>query len=309
MDSISLTRAHRQISDYMAQHEAGLPVNLAYVDPARGTVVVGIPDIAPSVLTRYRGVLHDLAGDASLTFTRCGPAVRHAKKTEANNKLIGGLYITNPLGTGAAAAGTICIAATRQGQAGFVTAGHVAYHPNTIFYQPRKSDMNNWKAGTTLTVSAFQQKADSDSAFLQTDTSGRVETCAIWKDASSAYTVTGVAASPALGTAIFMQGAAIVKERTGKVAAVDVTVTFEGGGMLEHQLLATYYSRPGDSGAPVYIKGSNPNVQLVGLNVGAASPEDADPKPDEQMYPPERQGWYAIISPWNNIASDLQVTL
>jgi hypothetical protein len=299
MDSISLTRAHRKISDYMAQHQPGMPVNLAYVDRARGTVLVGVPDIGPSMLACYRRVLHDMAGGAPLTFVRCCPAVRHGKKTERNRPLVGGLLVAC---LAADSSGAICIGATRHGSPGFVTAGHVAMKKGNVFYQPGRGPGN--KVGAAEVVSAYKTKATSDSAFIPTARTGaKVRACSIWKDGNSAYyTVTGAAEPPAKDTDVFMQGPEEEEERAGQIAAQDVTVTFERGGVLEHQILATYASREGDSGAPVYLKDSDSDVRLVGLNVGVTDPEHVTPSPPAGSQ-------YAIISPWACIASELHVTL
>lgn len=300
-----LQQAHARITEYMTgTGSARLPVNLAYVREPRsraGTVVVGVPGVWPGLVTQYRQ-LFGLRDDEA-QFVCSAPAVRHAKKTEFNRPLTGGLYITNPAGAGRSALGTICIVATRAGQDGFVTAGHVADHAGTVFYQPRQSNVNNWTAGTTVQVSAYGARAASDSAFLADNTGGNLAPRAIWKSNNSNYTVTRAAPDPALGTTVYMQGAALVAERSGQVAGTDVSVTFEDSGVLEHQVLASYDSREGDSGAPVYLKGPDPNVELIGLNVGTTEAGFAQPPPDP-AYPPAGHG-YAVISLWRHIVTDL----
>ena len=46
---------------------------------------------------------------------------------------------------------------------GYVTAGHVVVRPGVQVYQPRKSDINDWKAGVSTTVSNYTTNAKSDS--------------------------------------------------------------------------------------------------------------------------------------------------
>ncbi|MBV9445899.1 MAG: hypothetical protein JO345_08395 [Streptosporangiaceae bacterium] len=293
----------------MAERRPGeLPVSLCYVDDPSGTVIIGIPDASPPLIDQYLRMFRHRIGawprmDEALTFLGCGPAFRHAKKTEYNRPLAGGLYITNPTGQGAKAQGTICIAAKHGGNAGFVTAGHVADQNGTTFYQPRQSSVNDWMAGTTSAVTAFLGQASSDSAFLaaatlqSTSTQVGVQYNSIWKNANSNYTVTGVAAPPTVGDQVSMQGAALLAERNGQIAAVDATIAFQGGGTLDHQLLATYQSREGDSGAPVYRKLNDPNVELIGLNVGAVDTSTMpNPVTLPQNSPPLRASAKSVIA-------------
>ena len=305
---------HAHISTYMAKQEASeLPVNLSYVDDASGTVVVGVPDITPSVIGQYRRMFqHRIGGwprmDEALTFVRCGPASRHAKK-EYNRPLVGGLLIIRQLQQGRSELGTICIAARQGTTDGFVTAGHVATKIGTQIYQPN-ANQERYLAGNTMTVSAWDTKADSDSAFVSIkDTPATIQRNEIWKSSDTRYTVTGVAPPPALDDEVYMQGAAKAKERKGRIVALDVSVKFEEGGVLDHQLLANYVSESGDSGAPVYRKQDDSNVELIGLNVGSTEPQYVNPAPDPHRYPPPAGGEYAVISPWLNIAADLNVAL
>jgi hypothetical protein len=185
---------------------------------------------------------------------------------------------------------------------GFITAGHVAEKANTVFYQPRYSKLNNWEVGVTAVVSEYAKMARTDSAFLDKDPeSVEMNAGSIWKGTEESYTVTGPAPAPELDQVVFMQGAAMLKEQGGQIAAVDVTVKFEDGGVLEKQCLATYTSKEGDSGAPVYRKADDSNVELIGLNVGVTDADHVTPKPPA--------GTYAVISLWENIASELHVEL
>jgi hypothetical protein len=58
----------------------------------------------------------------------------------------------------------------------------------------------------------------------------------------------------------------------------------------------------------VYVKDADPNVRLVGLNVGATAPADVSPPVNQAQYPPAPNGTYAIISKWHRIEADLGVT-
>jgi hypothetical protein len=297
----ALRTAHGIVSAHLVgKPDTGLAVNLCFLDEKRESLVVGMTDPTPDAVDRCRRFLHERACPAPVVFLRCPPAVRHANKQSHNRPLVGGLQVR----TQANEAGTICIAATRAGASGFVTAGHVVESVGTKVYQPQVSGQNDWLAGTTAVVSGYAGTADSDSAFLTND--APMDDKKIWRTNTTTYTVTGTSPVPALGTTVFMQGASTkTAERSGEIAGTDVTVNFVDGGVLRHQCVATYGSADGDSGAPVYLKDP---VLLVGLNVGATEARYIDPAPDEHTYPPVRDE-YAIISPWANIERDLGVVL
>jgi hypothetical protein len=295
----ALTTAHRTVSEYMGTPALGdFPINLCHVDEEREALVVGIPDLTAAA--HYRHFLRQHIGAVPLNLLRCAPATRHFKKKSHNRPLIGGLQVSTPSDGLRHEVGTICIVAKLGAQDGFVTAGHVAGNVGDSLYQPE--DKQAWLAGTVEVVSAYQANAPSDSAFLagRTDLSRHK----IWKGDTTQYTVTGTVGGLAPGAELFMQGAALVKERTGQLALTNVTVNFGDTGVLTDQWLATYDSRSGDSGAPVYVKVGDANVRLAGLNVGATELQYVNPKPDGHQYPPEN-GEYAIISPWANLVADL----
>lgn len=302
-----LNDALRQVSGWLPRWQAaGFPVSLCYADEQSGMLVAGIPRAARGVDGQYRELLREAAGDVPVRLVPCGLARRHSPKNQYNRPLTGGLWATSPLADGRFAQGTICVGADRGGQLGYVTAGHVADAVNVQFYQPRQSNHNDWRSGIVQVISGYAVQANSDSAFLADSTGGQITRNRIWKGSNTQYTVTSTVA-PGLGTAVFMQGAGLVAERTGLICATAATVTFDDGGVLDNQYLATYRSREGDSGAPVYTKGADPNVSLVGLNVGAAAPGDVTPAVNQATYPPVNNS-YAVISPWAQVEADLGVT-
>jgi hypothetical protein len=295
----ALATAHRTVSEYMATPAPGdFPINLCHVDEEREALVVGIPDLTAAA--HYRHFLRQHIGAVGLTLLRCAAATRHAKKKSLNRPLIGGIQVSTPSDGMRHEVGTICIVAKLGAKDGFVTAGHVAGNVGDSLYQPEFK--STWLAGTVDVVSAYQVNASSDSAFLIGGT--ELSRHKIWQGNEAQYTVTGTAGGLALGTDLFMQGAALVAERTGELALTNVTVRFDDGGVLTNQWLATYDSRSGDSGAPVYVKDGGTNVRLVGLNVGAAAVGNVNPVPNGVTYPPV-DGGYGVISPWANVVADL----
>jgi hypothetical protein len=285
---------------------AGFPVSLCSLDERRGVLVAGIPRAGDEARAQYRDLLREAAGGAPARLVPCGLARRHAPKNQYNRPLTGGLWATAPLADGHFAQGTVCVGADRGGQLGYVTAGHVADAVGVQFYQPRHSNHNDWRSGIVQVISGYAVQAGSDSAFLTDSTNGQITRNRIWKGNNAQYTVTGVVV-PVLGAAVSMQGAGLIAERSGVICSTAATVTFDDGGVLNNQYLATYRSREGDSGAPVYVKGADPNVSLVGLNVGAAAPGDVAPAVNQVTYPPANNS-YAIISPWASIEADLGIT-
>lgn len=300
-----LPEAQRCVSDHMRDLAlAGFPVSICYADERAGTLVAGIPRLQPELADRYRMLLGKLIGDTPVRLKAWGLARRHAEKNQHHRPLVGGLLINTAISPGNSEQGTICVCADRGGQLGFVTAGHSAGKVGRRCYQPNRPP-NTRKVGVTAVISAFETRAHSDSAFLSDETHGQLTRNEIWRTTGTQYTVTGVA-TPALGDTVYMQGAEDPGERQGLVSVLSATVTFEDGGILDDQYLANYLSLSGDSGAPVYVKDANPNVRLVGLNVGACAPGDANPTPNQHTYPPANNT-YAIISKWARIETDLGV--
>jgi hypothetical protein len=299
----ALRAAHDRISHAMMSEGLGFPVCLCYVDTQKGCVVVGVDNTAPELLRGYRR-MKQLAGGAPVRAFHAVPAVRHTNKRDHNRPLVGGLYIACPAVSGE---GTVCIGASRDGAAGFVTCGHVVERVGIDVFQPRQSTARDRLVGRSTVVSNYAGNAASDSAFV-TLAHGVAADRTIWKSSSTTYTAIGIYDAPEPGTAVSMQGASTQTTlRTGDICAKNVTVTFSDGGVLSDQLLANYVSVTGDSGAPVFYPLDGTSVLLVGLNVGAALPADTHPQPVGRPTAPN--GTYAVISPWRNVESDLELTL
>lgn len=231
--------------------------------------------------------------------------VRHANKQSLNRPIIGGIQIrvSDAQGT---AAGTAGIVVNRNDDIGVITAGHVVGTINATVYQPRQSDMNNWEIGRATRISDYLNQARSDSAFVKLNTDISSTERRIWKSSNTQYTVADTG-TVQLGDTVYMQGAATAQtERTGRICSVNATVRFEDGGVLTHQYLATYLTRVGDSGAPVYAKGVDPEVTLIGINVGGTEIQDIQAgAPNTNTYPANGDSRYAVISQWENVLLDL----
>ena len=290
-------RLNRIISD---KNYCRLPLSLIYVDTERKELVIGM---------RY---------DSTVSYDECSRAmqlyipgipfrfiyfdpVRHLNKQDHVRPLRGGLKISVPDVNGD---GTLGLVVDNGGKRGFITAGHVVDDVGNDVFQPRKSDINDWKVGASTKVSNYKGTAKSDSAFVElVQALNNTPKGKIWKSSAEQYDVTGVAAA-ALNDAIFMQGAVLkTAESPGKVVSTSATVDFDDGGTLEEQVIADYKTVTGDSGAPVYKKTGGNNVEIIGLNVGGAEPQFVDPQPVDPPNP--TTGEYGIVSPWANMETDL----
>jgi hypothetical protein len=299
-----LQLAHQRVSQRMIAYERGPQLSVCYIDTQRQRLMVGVAGAGAEVRAAYRE-LRGLVGEVRLRVFVCAPAARHANKHDPVRPLVGGLLLNCPDVSGV---GTLGISAIRQGDAGFVTCGHVVEQVGIKVYQPRDSDINDWQVGQSVVVSDYRGTAISDSAFVKTGRGIHTQR-AIWKSGLGRYLVTGTNEAVKVGDSVYMQGAASkAKPRAGDICGTNVTVTFAGGGVLTDQLLATYVSQNGDSGAPVFTDAGHGNVLLVGLNVGVAAPQYVRPAPDPGVYPPPKNG-YAVISPWASIAAELGVEL
>ncbi len=229
--------------------------------------------------------------------------VRHANKQVFNRPVIGGIQILVP---DLQAAGSTGVVVVLDDVLGVITAGHVVGAIGAHVYQPRQSDHNNWEIGDVTCISNYGGAALSDSAFVQLNDGVGNTQWRVWKTANLQYTVTDTQIAQ-VGDDVSMQGASTqATERSGVICSVDATVRFEDGGVLSQQYLATYLTRVGDSGAPVYIKGPNPNIVLIGINVGGTAIDDIEQgAPDPATYPPNADGMYAVISKWENVLADL----
>lgn len=102
---------------------------------------------------------------------------------------------------------------------------------------------------------------------------------------STEYTITGTKNFPAVGEAVCKYGRS-THETCGTITATDVDVTHPNYSQLWAQTQASYSSSSGDSGSPVYKKGTDPNVTLYGLHWG------------------QTQSGVRLFSPFNGITAD-----
>jgi streptogrisin B len=187
-------------------------------------------------------------------------------RTDMWRPVIGGVQVGSSLG-----ASTLSFAATRGGQNGFVTAGHIGSVGDTI-YQPDLS----YPIGT-ITVSSLG--TSSDSAWVQySNTAGQ-----IFESSNSQPWIYGTA-NPSVGLGVTMSGITNGVSTGTVIRETSIYNSFFTK-VIDNQWYADFSSASGDSGAPVYYKDANQNIQLVGLFWG--------------------QGTYSVFSPISSVLSDL----
>lgn len=247
---------------------------LAYGYDALGSVAVGIYDqksMDPKTMDEMYSLIATEAkkqgiDDVPVIFYNEPMPQLNLGRTDVWRPVIGGVQVGSPIG-----ASTLGFAATRGGQNGFVTAGHIGNVGDTI-YQPGLS----YPIGT-ITVSSLG--TSSDSAWVQySNIAGR-----IFESSSSQPWVYGTSA-PYVGEGVTMSGVTS-GVRTGTVIRETSLYNSYFAKVLYNQWYADFSSASGDSGAPVYYKDANGNIQLVGLYWG--------------------QGSYSVFSPISNVLSDL----
>ncbi len=170
-----------------------------------------------------------------------------------------------------------------------VTAGHCEVVVDTagdeVYRNPGASGSTTVGTETANTNLAGPRYSDS---LMWTPASGITTSLGkICKNTgcSTDFTITGTKSFPAVGEAICKYGRS-THETCGTITATDVNVTHPNYSQLWAQTQASYSSSGGDSGSPVYKKGTDPNVTLYGLHWGVT------------------QSGVRLFSPFNGITAD-----
>ena len=331
MESKKLSGWYEKLSEMLPDRtHCRAPLTLAYADPLKGEMEIGImPDdsVSPG---EYRRIISRYIPGMPFRLVFFKPE-RHGNKQELNRPLSGGIIID----PGSGFSGTLGLVVKKSGVPGFISAGHVLESNNTKIYQPKKNNKNDWQVGVVTSVSNYKGKntlSDSGFAKLQAaneDTNIEAALGKIWKQKNneSFYTVTSSTSADNLsvGQEVWMQGSASSKTTVnkGKIVSTDATVSFMGGGSQKEQIITNYKTVVGDSGAPAFLNKGESKVSIIGLNIGGApiecitfddeeeddeesSEENVKMKDKEERLPPNsRTKEYGVVSPWANIETDL----
>lgn len=243
--------------------EQGVPLVCTGVDIRNNGLVVFLKEIRPEYVAAIREVVGD---EVPIEFVE---GEVNLDRTGKHRPLLGGIKLSTDLG-----ASTLSFQATAGGESGFVMTGHAGDIGDRV-WQPTR-----WLWNRVGTISADPPGSRySDAAFVPNSDVDPL----IWPDRNivdwnASYETT-------VGAPVMMEG--ITTNGTAGIVAwpyinfiVDYTYYLYG------QVLATYESDYGDSGAPTFQTDAQGNAIILGTHWGSA-------------------GDYAIYSPVEGIAWDL----
>lgn len=233
---------------------------IAYGYDAMGSVVVGIYE-KESVDEKTMDEIYSIVAaeskkqgidDVPVIFCREPMPRLDLGRTSVWRPVIGGVQVASSLGSL-----TSGFSATRGGQKGFVTAGHIGSVGSAV-YQPDISSPVG-----TVTVSSLG--TSSDSSWVQySSTAGQ-----IFESSGSQPWVYGTT-DPYIGLGVTMSGITNGVS-TGSVIRETSLYNSFFKKSIPNQWYADFSSSSGDSGAPVYFKDSSNHIQLVGVYWGRGS--------------------------------------
>ena len=245
--------------------EQGVPLVCTGVDIRNNGLVVFLREIRPEYVAAIREVVGD---EVPIEFVE---GEVNLDRTGKHRPLLGGIQLATDLGTS-----TLSFQATAGGESGFVMTGHAGDIGDRV-WQPSR-----WIWNRVGTISADPPGTGySDAAFVPNSDIDPL----VWPDRnivdwSASY-------ETEVGTPVNIEG--ITSGGTSGIIAwryinfiVDYTYYLYG------QVIATYESEPGDSGAPTFQTDAQGNAIILGTHWGAA-------------------GDYAIYSPVEGIAFDLEL--
>ncbi len=201
---------------------------------------------------------------------------------------------------------------TTNGQNGFVMSGHVTNTSNdTIIYQPNYDSFSptNYPIGNIFSNPLTSR--NSDAAFVESLPNIALAQ-KILNPVGENYDVidtrtlaqTNVGDSVILGGIIDKPfGGSTIQQTTGIIRYTGVMINSPTYGIQNNQVLATYASLDGDSGAPIFAISSGNDVYLYGIHAGSncfsGTPLPATTCPTDMRY--------AIFSPWELVQADLDL--
>jgi Trypsin-like peptidase domain len=287
---------------------AGRFLTLAAVDPAAGGLVIGI--ITPDAEPDARRLAQELAPGLPIVIW-CARFRRHGKQQKVR-PIRGGQKICVSAEKGQVESGSIGLVVKRGDEFGFVTAGHAVGAIDSIVYQPSISPSN--VVGKVSCVSqGATASGTSDCAFVRLEPQPNQNTRrlgpppigAIWRTDDSFFEVKG-SQTVSINNPVFISGQNNDEGGAkGTVVAVDATVQFTGNSSLSGQILATYKTESGDSGAPVFCTREGEIVYLVGINVGGAIAKDVSHPQAFKQENIATPTMFGVCTPWDTVIRDL----
>jgi hypothetical protein len=243
--------------------EQGVPLAFVGVDIKGNGLVIGFTEIRPEYVAAIREVIGD---EVPIEFLE---GQLDLQRTGKHRPMLGGIKLSTDLG-----ASTLSFPATVSGGLGFVMTGHAGEVGDQV-WQPTR-----WLWNRVGTISADPLGSRySDAAFVPNTNIDPL----VWPDRNivgwSASYETGV------GETVNMEGIA-TDGTSGIIAWPYINFVVDYTYYLYGQMLATYESAGGDSGAPVFRTDAQGNAIILGTHWAS-------------------WGDYAVYSPVEGIAWDL----
>lgn len=254
-----------EIERRLADH--GVPLTLVGVDIRNNGLLIGLREIRPEYIAAIRDVVGD---EVPIEFIE-GQVSLH--RTGRHRPLLGGIKLTTRP-EGESGSSTLSFAAEANGNPGFVMTGHAGFVGDRV-WQPTAWW---WNRVGQISVNPAGPRY-SDAAFVPNDNINAI----VWRDRN---TVGWRASYDTEPDQVVMKEGITTGFTEGVIALLHVT--FVGATNLYGQVLATYDSDYGDSGAPVFRVDAEGNAIILGTHWGAL-------------------GDYAIYSPVEGIAFDLDL--
>lgn len=232
--------------------EENVPITLIGVDIKNNRLTVGLKEIKPQYVEEIRKVV---GSEVPIEFIE-GEIKSDSTRTSRHRPLFGGIQLWSRALSGMWGTSTLGFRATHSdGTVGFVMSGHCGV-VGTDVWQPSQQT-NNLVGRVRLNPSGPRS---SDAAFVPTTDIIPV----IWPQRPIAGWLSTSYTPP--GTVVSMGG--IITLGQGFIRATGVTVPHFNYTTLWSQVLATYPSANGDSGAPVFGLDGGFNAIIYGIHAG-----------------------------------------
>ncbi len=300
-----LELAQRIMSDFIrTKSEAELPVSMCFVDTGVQELVIGLDLKRKMKHEELIARVQCLIGKTPIRLEAVSPQ-RMSHNNQLQVRPVQGALQMEGADRGI---GTITAPCTIIEDFGFLVSGHVAKEVDQAIYQTGSPD----EIGTVAFISDYMN-GSCDAAWVLANEAGKelFSQGIIWRkggtiDNPNFFAIDEVWSSEKyeIGQNVFMAGSNIEDVKEGVVLGKDATVRFSDGGTLTNQVITSYSTTPGDSGAPVFVplssSRSNKKVAFLGINAGITDPDN----PPLDL----KKGSYGVFSPWEAIQYNIGIT-
>ncbi|MEU7527222.1 S1 family peptidase [Saccharothrix sp. NPDC042600] len=231
-----VTRSARHLERVRAALDAATPGTALALDPAANQVVVTADDSVPADrLARLRSAAEDTGGAARVDRA----TGTFAPLISGGDAIYGGGYRCS-LGFNVRSGGTYY----------FLTAGHCTDSATAWFADSAQRTKLGDRTGSSFPGNDYGIVRYTNTSVAISGTVGGTDITA--------------AADPVVGQSVTRRGST-TGTHSGTVTALDVTVHYSGGGTVRGMIQTTVCAEPGDSGGPLYDRGT-----ALGLTSGGS---------------------------------------